>query len=274
MILGRYFERLYFRKDQIDLVLDELGKTAETVAYDWAPPDGKSDPDFPPAPGRSTSYNWKNEGFPSINKYRRGSEVNPKFYQAVAACGQIDVDPLAVFDLERNGFASRFSKLRKAIQHGLGGLGAYAPLFELYEPDEVWPSSALAKRFWGRDWFAHVFSNENEYQSDDYGLVKIRFTQAPENLPRAVHIAYRRWDTRDQDTMWRFYGTVRRVQNQVELFNEGGVHQLMKRRPCCDLEFRTFFGGRKVEFKIASLHQFETEIVFPCNDMGIVGFNW
>gem|GEM_PF-4238038 len=74
--------------------------------------------------------------------------------------------------------------------------------------------------------------------------------------------------------MWRYYGTVLAHDGAIDLYNEGGLHLKMAQADQGIISFRTYFGGRKVEFKIVSLHDFEIEIDFPNNDMSIVGFNW
>ncbi len=186
----------------------------------------------------------------------------------------MDVDPLAVFDHKRNGYFSRFAVIRKAVQRGIGAMGAFAPIYELLEPDEHWPSDHLAKAIWGRKWFSYEFDNQEQYQSLDYALVNIEFKQPLDGEPRAAHIAYRRWYMRDKDMMWRFYGTVIGVEDRLELYDENAIHMKTDRPDDNAIAFRTYFGGRKAQFRIASLHDFDVEIVFPFNDMSVIGFNW
>lgn len=274
MIFGRLSKKLHFRQDAISLVLADRHDTLEGVANGWAAIVEERPKDFPPAPSRSTIHDWVKNGFPSIKRESAKGKTNLRYFQALAFCGLLDVDPLAIFDLERNRFASRFAAIRRAIYFGPGALGAYSPLFELYQPNIEWPSDQLAEQFWGRHWFNFTFSNEHEFQSQDYALIKVRFAEEGTRLPRAVHMAYRRWDSRDTDPMWRFYGSVIGVEDRLELINEGGRHEISRKAKDCDIQFRTYFGGRKVEFKIASLHSFENDIEFPCNDMSIIGFNW
>lgn len=227
-------------------------------------------PGFPPVPDRGTVYDWIAKGFRKHPTDKLASEQS----NLLGLCATLDVDPLALFDFHRNGYFSRFSKIRIAIQRGAARLGALRPLFELYEPDLDWPSDLIARTYWGRDWSSAVFDNEQQFQSHDYAAINLRFRDSPGDSPRAVHIAYRRWDARHIDDMWRFYGTVILHDDTIDLYNEGGVHKKMARLKPETITFRTYFGGRKVEFKLASLHAFDHTIDFPCNDMSIVGFDW
>lgn len=258
---------VFLRADVIRSLVEKRGQSLEDVANGWFPLPSTDEDVYPPAPSRAAIYSWISKGFPSI-------ESGPSRYQILAFCAQLDVDPLAVFDYRKNGYFSRFATLRKAVQRGIGGLGAFAPIFELFEPDEHWPSDKLSSAIWGRKWFAAEFDNQYNYQSNDYALVKVKFKQATNEEPRAAHIAYRRWDTRSRDTMWRYYGTVIGIDDRIELYNENAVHLKMDRVDDSEIAFRTYFGGRPVQFRIASLHDFDEEIVFPFNDMSVVGFNW
>lgn len=225
---------------------------------------------FPDEPDRGTVYDWIAKGFRKHPTDKLASEQS----YLLGLCATLDVDPLALFDFHRNGYFSRFAKIRIAIQRGATRLGALRPLFELYEPDVEWPSDVIARTYWGRDWSSALFDNAQHYQSHDYAALRVQFHQPVEDSPRAVHIAYRRWDTREIDAMWRYYGTVILHDDTIDLYSEGGVHKKMARLQADTIAFRTYFGGRKVEFKLASLHPFDHTIEFPCNDMSIVGFDW
>lgn len=74
--------------------------------------------------------------------------------------------------------------------------------------------------------------------------------------------------------MWRYYGTVLAIERKLELYNESGDYQFMEQVEDDEIRFRTYFGGRPVEWRIVSLHEFSVEKVFPYNDMTTIGFNW
>jgi hypothetical protein len=74
--------------------------------------------------------------------------------------------------------------------------------------------------------------------------------------------------------MWRFYGTVIAIGDRIELYSEGGAFQGMSRAESQVIPFRTYYGGRPVEWRVASLHAFDLAMKFPCNDTSVVSFVW
>jgi hypothetical protein len=74
--------------------------------------------------------------------------------------------------------------------------------------------------------------------------------------------------------MWRYYGTVIAVDGRLDLYNEAGGHQHMPQADKNEIRFRTYYGGRDVEWRVASLHEFSADFEFPFNDMSTIGFNW
>jgi hypothetical protein len=74
--------------------------------------------------------------------------------------------------------------------------------------------------------------------------------------------------------MWRFYGTVISLGDKLELYNEGGYHRDMPSLGKGKICFRTYFGGRPVEFRIVSLHDFDYSLTCPFNDKSVIGFEW
>lgn len=217
------------------------------------------DSNFPKARDGTTIHHWVRNGVPVLHE------------QVFALCAMLDVDPLAILDYKANGLADHFGVLRQLVYSGIGRLGGLSPLFSMYKPGDVWPSDSLARRHYGRVWFAKELTNDGETSSQDYMLLKTTF-QNPGRLPRAVHIAYRR--TRTTDTMWRPYGTVVAVDGELFLYSEGGDYQSMPQVAGDEIRFRTYYGGRPVAWRIASLHYFELETVRPFNDMQTIGFNW
>lgn len=215
---------------------------------------------FPEPRQRASVYRWLSDGVPT-----RGDEF-------VTFCALLDADPLTLFDYERNGYFSNFAKLRHMLQLGLAAAGIYGPLYKVYRPGPIWPANDIARRCYGRDWHGVEFRDSPDWAISDYLLVKAKFREPTNNWPRAVHIAYRRRNS--PDTMWRFYGTVISVHGVIELYSEGGAFQTMASADPQAIQFRTYFGGRPVEWRLASLHAFDLETQFPFNDPETVGFEW
>lgn len=250
---------IFLRQDAVSRQLARLDGGLDALVGTWSA-HAEDDEVFVRPRQRSTIYRWLQKGIPA-----RGEEV-------LAICGLLDVDPLAVFDYERNGYFDNFATIRRNVQLGLYMIGALAPIYQLYQPGPYWPSDALAKRYWSRPWFSHEFTNDDNWTIPDYVLVKAKFRQRVEERPRAIHIAYRRVGSRD--TMWRYFGTVVSLEKELRLYSESGDYQTMEPVDPDEIRFRTYFGGRPVEFRLASLHDFRISLDYPFNDPATIGFEW
>jgi hypothetical protein len=142
----------------------------------------------------------------------------------------------------------------------------------MYGPANNWPSDEIARICHGRPWFVREFTNANYWHTYDYILIKAKFLEIVGSRPRAIHIAYKRVGV--ADTVWRYYGTVLAIDGYFQLYNESGDYQSMAQQELDKIRFRTYYGGRPVVRRIASLHNFAMESTFPFNAMDIIGFNW
>jgi hypothetical protein len=219
-----------------------------------------------------TIYRWVSDGVPVKGDFASADRSKHFDNQIFAFCSLLDVDPLAIFDYDRNGYFSSFAKIRQLIYMGSRWLGGLAPLLEMYRPADAWPSDQIAKKYFKRNWCSEEFTNEDYWKTTDYILLKIKFTIPVLSKPRAIHIAYRRVGV--PDTMWRYYGTVTLVDSRLDLYNESGTHQSMRQVANDEIRFRTYYGGRPVVWRVASLHDFKLDREFPFNDMTTIGFNW
>jgi len=122
------------------------------------------------------------------------------------------------------------------------------------------------------EWKAHIFSNEKFPSQNSYGLIKLDFDEGFTTSPKAMHIAYRRMNFPDQ--MWRYYGCVIAYKDILRLYSESGDFQVMNALKKNEIRFRTYFGGRVVQFKIVSLHDFIFALDVPFNDKSVIGFEW
>ena len=254
---------LLLRQELINALARDAYGGFEGLADAWYMKNLES-PDFPPAKNRASLYRWAREGVPVT-----GVQATNQLF---AFCALLDVDPLAVLDYEKIGYFKRFAFLRHKVQLGLASLVGLAPIVEMYGPSAHWPSDDIAMRCYGRCWRRHEFVNESQWHSNDYALIRLRFAMPVLRRPRAALIAYRRLDS--PDTMWRVYGWVVGVEGRLALYDEAGRHQSMNGDDPDEMQFRTYFGGRLVEFRVASLHDFESTIEFPFNDKSGIGFEW
>ena len=254
---------IFLRQDLTSRLVREIHGGFDEFAVAWEEMVGDN-PSFPVPRQRSTIYRWMPNGVP-IKK--EGTDL-----QIFGFCALLDVDLLAIFDYERNGYFSKFAKIRRSVYFGQRGLRDLAPLLEMYRPGNFWPSDDIARVCYGRTWFAHEFTNSNHWRSTDYFLVRAKFLQPALSNPRAIHIAYRR--AKVPDTMWRYYGTVLSIDGELQLYTESGVNQSMEQVETDEIRFRTYYGGGPVEWRVVSLHEFALSKVFPFKDMTTIGFNW
>ncbi len=73
--------------------------------------------------------------------------------------------------------------------------------------------------------------------------------------------------------VWRPYGAVRRMFGSAELFSEAGVTAAILGAPDRPVPVRTFFGAGAAEFRVASLHAFDLDLIDePTSEEGALTF--
>lgn len=254
---------IFLRRNIVNFLVDELHGGYDELASTWEEHAFKHK-GTPKAPSRSTLYRWVADGVPTL--------LDGSDHRFFTLCGLLDVDPLAILDFQKHGYFSKFARLRQLVYYGRKSLGGIATLLDMYRPADVWPSETIAKDCFGHGWRAHHLTNGEDWKNSSYILLKPRFSGWKEQHPRAVHIAYRRIGV--PDTMWRYYGTVLAIDHRIELYSESGTFQVAAQVDEGEVPFRTYFGGRPVEWRIASLHQFSMPTPLPSNDNSAVTFTW
>ncbi len=246
--------RLFMDKGYVSRLIDSKFGSVDALVADWAidrPTEARE---------RAAVYKWLKEGIPT----QEGS--------LFGFCSILDVDPVSIIDYQKIGFFSKFYQLRKAIQIGLFSTGPIPALLKMYGPSSDWPSDWLAIKYFARPWFRAEFQNADLWESGQYGLIKVSFEQVWTDSLRCVHISYRR--THPKEEMWRPYGWVVQGYGMTSLYAESGDFQSQAVDQPDLLQFRTYFGGRAVEFRIASLHGFQHTLEYPVSKDGHVGFEW
>lgn len=262
---------VFLRQDLTSRLVKEIHGGFIEMAVAWEEM-AEERPNFPRPKAKSTIQRWLPNGVPVKRPNPESPKDEGSDLQLFGFCALLDVDPLAIFDYKRNGYFSSFSVIRQLVYFGQRALGGLAPLLEMYRPGDVWPSDEIALACYGRQWFAHEFTNAEDWKRTDYILVKVKFLKPIQDRPRSVHIAYRRIGV--PDTMWRYFGTVLSIDEKLQLYNESGDYQSMDQIEQDEIRFRTYYGGRPVEWRIVSLHEFKVSKEFPFNDMKTIGFNW
>ncbi len=254
---------IFLRQELTGRLVHEIYGGYDGLAAAWEERAARS-ASFPRARQRSSLYRWVSTGVPTG---RDGAD-----HQFFALCGLLDVDPLVIFDFHDNGYFSKFARIRQLIYYGRQALGGIATMFDMYRPADIWPSDSLARACFGRAWHWQQLTNSENWRDSDYILLKACFSDGRTSHPRGVHIAYRRLGV--PDTMWRYYGTVLAIDKKLELYSESGTFLTMDQVHEDEVRFRTYFGGRPVEWRITSLHEFSLQTEFPFADSRTIGFTW
>lgn len=259
---------IYLQRDLVERLIEYRYVNIDCLVEEWNQRvKDKTEGVYPPCRERSTIYSWLTQGVPTRGRSRQ---------QIFGLCGLLDVDPMAILDYEKNRFFKNFTSIRMSLysisERAFGqGASNFAPLLDMFMPGPSWPNPAMSKLFYARSWHGYEFNNIGHQKSDNYGLVKVKFSEYRDYPILSCHIAYRRLNSNDK--MWRYYGIVNIIGSRLHLYTEGGEYQTMSCREEGQIWFRTSFGHRAVEFKLVSLHDFSysTEIT---SDMKIIGFNW
>lgn len=207
-----------------------------------------------------TIYRWIERGLPS-----RRSDI-------FGFASVLDVDPVAIVDINDTFIQKHFGKERRLFQVGLANLSLLSPFWPLYVPSQMWPNDEIANSFYGRSWFTQDFAHDPTVVANVYAAVRLTTTANDDPaIPRAYHFAYRRSSA--HDGMWRPYGTVIGMQNKVRLISENGDYQeLADERSSSEVVAETYFGPGPAEFRIAALHAFAASVEVPVVDPKSVRF--
>lgn len=254
---------IFLRQQVVNSLVDKLHGGYDELAAAWEE-NVAAQKNVQRAPSRSTLYRWVAEGVPTL---KDGTD-----YRYFILCGLLDTDPLTIFDFHKHGYFSKFARLRQLVYHGRNSLGGIATLLDMYRPADAWPSDIIAQACFGHGWRAHHLTNKEEWNNSSYILLNPTFSDGKKQHPRAIHIAYRRIGV--PDTMWRYYGTVLAIDRKIELYSESGSYQTAVQTDENEIAFRTYFGGRPVEWRVASLHEYSMRPIYPSNDSSVVTFTW
>lgn len=198
---------------------------------------------------RATFYRWLNDGLPS------------KKDDVFGFAAVLDVDPIALVDLQHPLIKRSFGRERRLFQRREEARSLLAPLWMLYDPSGAWPNEEISRHFYNRSWATKYFEHEPSNISNIYaGISLTELGNSESILPRVYHFAYRRATA--ADLMWRPYGTVVKYSKCAQLIAETGYYQEIEIEEG-DLIVETFFGPGPACFRIACLHDFNIEVKVP-----------
>ena len=210
------------------------------------------------APHRSTMHRWTQGQMP-----RTAGDL-------LRLCGILDVDPLALLRLPPSEETGALERLVRAYVHGRWQPPALEFLHDFLGRRSVWPPPSPALEHFGRDWHVHDFSHDPVDGANQYATVRILPPSSPPRAtgePRVWHFAYRH--ERLFGRRWLQYGVVSRVGRQVTLLHINGHEDSIELQSEVEVvQVQTWFGPGAAVFRVASLHEFSLDVVFPCDRAG------
>ena len=209
---------------------------------------------------RASIYRWLKSGLPSHRD------------DVLGFAAALDVDPVALLDIDATAIEQHFAKERWLFQLRSVHRSALAPLWAIYQPRPSWPNEEIAHNYYGRSWCTEDFAHDPQKIANVYAAVQLSATEADTAFfPHAYHFAYRRPNARDG--IWRPYGTVVAYRDEVRLISESGDYQSIERSDESGLVVvETYFGPGPAEFRVASLHGFTVRLEVPSTQQGCLRF--
>lgn len=213
---------------------------------------------------RSTVYRWISKGLP-LQK-----ETIHRFM------GQLDLDLLAVLDIEGSGLREAFPQMRRAFHIGAFGKKSksvpFEAIFEKIYPSTEWPNLDFSKTYYGRDWYTFEFNHDAEAFRNVYCAVSIEIDKVVSpSTPLGIYIAHKPLSF--NQGLWLPYGALVHRENETLLFHERGDQQRRDvkgnwRR----LVFETHLGSGSGSFRICSLHPFSASVEVPSTKSNVLRF--
>lgn len=251
---------VHLNRELIRALIEERFRSVDVLVVEWEERVRTGAQRTGRARDRSTVYRWLERGAPS------------KRDEIFGLAGVLDVDPVALLDIEGGQVQGRFAEERRLFQLGLTHLSPFAPFWSLYTPGPHWPSAEIANTYYGRSWFVQEFSHDPTKIVNTYAAVHLLSASREAGLaPKTYHFAYRR--TESPDGMWRPYGTVIGYRHEVCLISESGDFQRQPdQRSSRTVVAETYFGQGPADFCLASLHGFEISVEAPSSEPASVRF--
>lgn len=209
---------------------------------------------------RATIYRWLKLGLPN-----RREEV-------MGLCATLDVDPLALVDLDSGAFIKLFERERQLFLLNQPIRSRLSVLWPLIRPSPHWPDFGIGHDYFARPWSLFEFEHPARDIVNVFAQIRLHDRAEPEAAEpvRVYHFAYRKAGALDR--LWRPYGIVRRRGNQVIAVAEMGWRDMRSPDPEGVIDAETFFGPGPASFRIASLHAFDAEIIAPSQAVAAVRF--
>lgn len=204
-------------------------------------------------PHRATVHRWSTGQVP-----RTSADL-------LRLCAVLDVDPLCLLTLPESDAELANDGLMRAYVHGRWEPPALEFLTEFLGRRSVWPPQAIARRYFGRDWFTAEVEHDADRSANYYATLRIDASpDVRSDGPIVYHVAFRH--ARLFARRWLQYGFVVRHDGLVRLRHINGYVdscRLTGRRSPTLVQ--TWFGPGAATFRVASLHPFSLSLL-PIGD--------
>jgi len=204
-------------------------------------------------PDRATLWRW-----------RRGEAV-PNEFNFLGLAGSLDVDPALLLKLCDG---TTFVEFCESVSRGTWG-GSWPRTINRFRffKDVIlgmneWPPNNRTLEAFKRDWTRRRFRHDAKIRASYYARFLITPGQGTRN--RVWHFAWRDgWRP-----IWRPYGFVIAREAEIHLYCFDGREAVVDvpTAECSQFVVETYFGPNSAEFCIASLHDFQAELVDDSSD--------
>lgn len=204
-------------------------------------------------PHRVTVWRWINNP----------SGPFPKHADAILAlAGALDLDPMALWDMEDDEFRRRVHTFAVAIvrRRWKDQDRTFMFLEQMLDCAGEWPADRLARHYYRRPWVVRNVSHDARRQRNYYGHFLIAPETLSERAPQLWHFAFRDAPARGIRGMngWYVYGSVEAYGEKITLRNYNGkVSRCALKSSGGPFVVETWFGQGSADFRIASLHSFQ-----------------
>lgn len=207
--------------------------------------------DFPP-PHRTTIWRWLK------------GKISVPVDEVMRLAGAIDLDPVALFESTPDDYAGLCVRLMQDI--GSNEVSPWSQRLEwahdLITPSENWPPRFVPTKYYGRSrsWITHDHSHKANRLQNVYQRIIISAKLRPHREPQVWHFAFRSYGPIRR--VWRPYGIVMREDGKLQLYHCRGICDQAS-LPSSQEYFpvETWFGNEAADFRIASLHSFDIEML-------------
>lgn len=199
------------------------------------------------APNRSTVSRW----LTGANFPRTEGAI-------LALAATLDLDPLALWQFNERDFERACATIARASR--TNRWSELVPALSLLKHfvDPVWDWPPAVENYYGREWCSSTLSHDAIVRKNFYARISILGSEhVNADGDQSWHFA---WRGSGAMKRWHPYGLIRLRRNRLSLFSFTGriEHSVFSSNPS-ELFVETWFGEGSAEFRIVSVHSFESK---------------